>query len=59
MTGDRTRREWLPHGHAIDRAFAIGIIAKGPHGLAEILGGLSLRGNQVRIDHRRDACRPH
>ena len=35
-------REWFSHGDAIDRAFAIGIIAKGLNGLAEILGGLVL-----------------
>ena len=35
-------REWFSRGDALDRAFAIGVIAKALNGLAEILGGLVL-----------------
>ena len=34
--------EWFTAGDALDRTFAIGIIAKGLNGLIEILGGLLL-----------------
>lgn len=41
--GWRSRwREWLTAGDALDRTFAIGLIAKGINGLIEILGGLLL-----------------
>jgi uncharacterized membrane protein len=38
----RRFREWFSGGDAIDRAFAVGLVAKGLNGLVEILGGLTL-----------------
>jgi uncharacterized membrane protein len=35
-------REWFATGDALDRTFAVGIIAKGINGIIEILGGLLL-----------------
>jgi uncharacterized membrane protein len=35
-------REWFATGDALDRTFAVGIIAKGLNGIIEILGGLLL-----------------
>ena len=35
-------RQWFATGDALDRTFAIGIIAKGLNGIVEILGGLLL-----------------
>lgn len=35
-------RAWVARGDAIDRMFAVGVIAKGVNGVAEVLGGLVL-----------------